>query len=261
MNCPACFREIKATEFIEGHAYCSCGKSIHLKPTDRRGEHVNVILPLVVLTLTVLASAIHIVNWNEHSVAIIPLKLKQMTGMANTEDLQSIASICQNRNKANCESLALEQAFKKDSQLNSLLVRVGEIKMKQKDYREALRVYTTYFKEKGQSLEARHQMALALTKTGQLKQAKKQYRYLVKAHSHTPNFKVARDYVGLLMETKKYARARKVILKHRRVSPEASLFLEKQWKFINKKIRARKMRKTPKRAELRGLRRVASDTL
>lgn len=189
---------------------------------------------VVGFTFVFLAGLIHILNWDKYSIEIIPLKGKQILGLASAADLQKVAEICEIRRKFPCQQAALWQSFQKDPAQKEILVKLGSLQMKSEDYTAALRTYTEYFKANGKSIEARYEFARALAETGNLKEAKKHFQYVLSVSRDpvtTPE--MARTYVKILMKHKDYVTARQVIHTTRRSNRSAAYFLEKELKLIN----------------------------
>jgi tetratricopeptide (TPR) repeat protein len=189
---------------------------------------------LVGFTLVFVGGLLHILNWDKFAFEIIPIKTKQIVGMASVQDLQKIAEICEVRRKYPCQQTALWQAFQKDPSQKEILVKLGELQMDTEDYTAALRTYTAYFKANGKDIGARFEYARALSETGKPKEAKKQFQYVLSVSRdpiQTPE--MARVYVKFLIKTKDYATAKHVIVSTRRGNRSAAYFLEKELKAIN----------------------------
>lgn len=237
LSCPVCLRHIETDRILGNKAYCSCGHICYVSTSAARAEKSKGSLSIVLFAAILLATAIHIVNWDTYFFSIIPLKVKQLAGVASVNELKQIAQICQKRKKPNCEIQALNQAYARGgaSELR-LLLRVGQIHMEAKDYKSASQTYKLYFEHGGIDLDARYNFAVALGGIGSIEAAKKQFQHVLGTKSRIPKFHVARSYVDLLIKNKDLVTAKYVIEQYRRASANSGLFLEKELKFINAQI-------------------------
>lgn len=189
---------------------------------------------LVGFTLVFAGGLFHILNWDKFSLEVIPLKAKQIVGVASAQDLKKVAEICEIRRKFSCQQSALWQAYQRDPRETDLLVKLGQLQMDSRDYTGALRTYTTYFKANGKDIGARYGYARALAEVGHAQEAKRQFQYVMSVSRDpvlTPE--IARSYVKFLMKNKDYVTAKQVIVMTRRNNRSAAYFLEKELKVIN----------------------------
>ncbi len=189
---------------------------------------------LVGFTLVFVGGLLHILNWDKYSLEILPVKTKQIIGMASVEDLKKIADICEVRRKFPCQQTALWQMFQRDPKQKEILVELGKLQMDSDDFNGALRTYSAYFTSNGKSIDARYEYARALAETGKPKEAKKHFQYVLSVNRDpisTPE--MARTYVKFLIKNKDYVTAKNVIVTTRRTNRSAAYFLEKELKVIN----------------------------
>lgn len=236
LNCPVCLNDIQADRVMNGVAYCSCGHVLNLSRRPVNSE-TNRVLPVILFSLFLIAVVTHAINWDTYFFTIIPLKMKQLAGIAKVEELKEIADICKKRKKSNCEVSALEEAFSLDKKELAGLLRAGEIYMQLKKFHAATQTYGLYFKHGGKSDSSRYAYAKALGEIGQFGEAKKQFHYILKTDRSNPQFQVARSYVELLMKNNDYAAAKSIIEEYRQAGPNSALFLEKEWKAIHQKLK------------------------
>src|SRR5258708_6303207 len=94
--CPRCKLDISAERRRLMPVVCDhCGFS---SPAKKNGvtneiEKRTVVVYSMFLALF-LASFIQLTNWDNHSLDIIPLKVKETLGMVNASDMNQIAQIC-----------------------------------------------------------------------------------------------------------------------------------------------------------------------
>ena len=237
ITCPSCFTDIPQDRVFDQMTVCECGEVIHLDGSKAAEGSSRTVIILVVMTLFILAGFIHAVNWDKHSMAIIPLKTKQLLGMASLEEQKEIARICALRKKYFCQEEALISASKLDKKDRKLLLEVGQLQMNREAYPQAVRTYSSYFTAKGRDKEARLNLAVALEQTGQAKEAQRHLKYLVYSNKRELQAAAARTYVNLLMKSGNLKEAHKVIRFCRGIGNNASLFMEKEYKEVRKRLR------------------------
>jgi tetratricopeptide (TPR) repeat protein len=224
---------IPADRILAGTAYCSCGCSIAFH--ERRRDRVSS-YPLVIFSIVLVAVILHVLNWDTYSLHVLPLKLKQLTGMAREPELIQLADICRERQKTQCEIHALGQAYQLNNKNIPLLLRKANLHFKLKDHQAVVHSLSAYYKKGGKDFSSRHTFAVALGEVGQVVEAQKQFRYILKNDNKKPQFQVAKSYVDMLMKQRDYTTAKTVIEDYRRSAPQAGLFLEKELKFINRSL-------------------------
>jgi tetratricopeptide (TPR) repeat protein len=233
ITCPACHQIIPADRLLAGTAYCSCGCSIAFH--ERRRDRVSS-FPLVVFSVILVSVILHVLNWDTYALQVLPLKLKQLTGMAREAELVELANICQARQKPQCEIQALGQAYQLNNKNIPLLLRKANLHHKLNEHQAVVLTLSTYYKKGGKDFSSRHNYAIALGEVGQTVEAQKQFRYILRLDNKKPQFQVARSYVDMLMKQRDYTTAKTVIEDYRRSAPQAGLFLEKELKYINQSL-------------------------
>ena len=223
-NCPFCY---------QSNFDCHCGHNEMPSRDNSKGQSY----PIVIISVVIIAALLHLANWSQHFGSIIPLKAKELSGMASSQELIEIAKICQDRKKWNCEINAIEAAYKLDPETREHLARAAEVLVNKKQYFHAVKVLGQYFNAGGKDSMSRHRYAISLAQTGQTNDAKKQYAYLIKTDNKDPNFQLAREYVGLLIKNQDYKVAKVVIEKYRTRARTAMLFMDSELKTAQAHIR------------------------
>ncbi len=217
-NCTFCFKSIKN---------CSCGLDHNNKQDDMaKSQSIKIIF----FSIFIIALMFHLANWNNHFFTIIRPKVKELIGIAKAEDYIKIATICKERKKAKCELKSIEKAFQLNPIYKEYLSRAGEIYFKQNNHLAVVRVLADYFKTGGADRNARQNFAYSLNAIGKYKDAKTQYSYLIKTDKSDPDFKLAREYVQLLLKNKEYRPAKDVIENYRNRTATAQLFMDQELK-------------------------------
>lgn len=233
--CPVCSNKVHKEQFVGSVAHCSCGAAIAMD-SNLVSKRDKASMSLIFMTILIIASVMHVVNWDTYALQIVPLKLKQLIGAASAHDLASIGEICDQRQKSNCVVDSYTNAYTIDTKHIQGLVRVGELQVQAKEYRQGVITYTNYFKSGGKDLEARYNYARALAEIGDFKSSKKQFSFLLSAKGGPSKFTIARSYVEYLIRFKEYTLAKEIIEKHRKSDEGAGLFLEKELTLVNQKL-------------------------
>lgn len=236
ISCPSCFKSIPATQSYEGVYICECGQRVASRnPNDKAASKSS--FWLVVLGIFVLAGFLHAANWDNHFFEIIPLKTKQLLGVASLNELEKIAAICEDRKKNFCQEQALSEAFAIDNKKRDRLIKIAELQISRSGYEDSTNTLSKYFKAGGKDRLARYNLAVSLAKTGKTTEAKKQLHYLVFSTKGSLDAQAARTYVSLLMESGDYQTAQKVVRHCRGLGNNTAMFLETEWKEIQKKLK------------------------
>jgi hypothetical protein len=235
VTCPTCFKSIPAVQSYEGTYVCSCGAKVRTKESSAETAASGRIW-IVLLGLLIIVGFIHASNWDNYSVEIIPLKTKQILKLATPIELRQIADICEDRKKFFCQETALIEASLQEPKDRDLLLQIAALQMTREAFAPAQVTLGQYFKLGGKDRLARYQLGLALWKLGQIKDAKKHLHYLVFSSKKSLDAQAARTYVSLLMSEKDFASAQKVIKHCRSLGNNTAMFLEREWKEIQKEL-------------------------
>ncbi len=236
-QCPRCGEEITGERVLAGTIVCECGwtKSTKSDATNRRNMDKTCAYIVLIGGLLV-AGFLQAVNWDQHFFTIIPLKAKQVVGTANIEDLEKIAEICADRKKHECVERAYIQIARKDPKNLANLSRLGQLQYKRERFTQAVDTLTLYFSQHGDELEAAYTYAQALTKLKKWDQADRYFNFALKQKQTVLQVTVVRNYVQMLVEANRLRQARDVILKYRKLSTNANMFMNKDLAEINSKL-------------------------
>ncbi len=215
---------------------CTCGQVIHTETSQNKTVRM---LPvnsfLVLFAFLVVGAFIHAVNWDAYFFEIIPLKGKQILGMADAKDLGRINVICRERKKLFCQEQALSSYLALQPKDAAASRELASLQMGRDAFGEAVQTLQKHVSYHKKDRLARFQLAESLTKLGRTREAKEQLHYLVFSSKRKLDPAPARLYVSLLLHEKNFKAARRVIQHCRRMGPNASLFLEKEWRMIQHK--------------------------
>ncbi len=235
-NCPTCQQPIDTDRIIQNKAYCSCGQVVNFASAHDGTTDFILVKRLFILVMAGILVTAHMITWGSHSFKIIPLKIKSMLGVASINDLQSIATICDEQKRWTCEIQALSDLFRKSPNDLAYLANLAQVQSEHGQAEAARTNYSNYFRLGGRDETVRLQYANLLASLGDSVDARKQYSYLVTHRQEKPQFEIAREYVHFLMKNHDYPTAKNIIRKYRRSSPTAALFLNSEWVQINDQI-------------------------
>src|SRR5512135_756842 len=97
-TCPRCGAEIDHERFMASGVVCRCGWSHSTQSAAAQKRSANrIMVRMILAAVFIIGTFIQVVNWNSHFISIIPLKVKQLIGVASVPDLERIATICYER--------------------------------------------------------------------------------------------------------------------------------------------------------------------
>lgn len=236
-NCPQCGTEVSQERVLGSSIVCECGwtKSLRSDAANRRNMD-KTCAAIVLIGGLLIASFLQAVNWDRHFFAIIPLKVKQITGSASSTDLEAIAAICNERKKFECSERAYVQIARKHPSNLANLNRLGQLQLQRERYAQAVDTLTLYFSQKGSELDASYTYAQALTKLKKYDQADRYFRFTLDQRQSVLQVSVVRAYVQMLIEAKRLTQAREIILTYRKKSQTAEMFMNKELAEIRLKL-------------------------
>jgi hypothetical protein len=238
-HCPACGSELSTEKLCGQMIVCDCGWTHSYKSalTEKKGVD-RVVLTMVFMCTLFVASFIHAVNWDTHFFTIIPLKLKQFTGMAQTEDLQKIVEICSLRSKHDCVEDAYRQMYVLEPAKIDVLAELAHIQLMRSRMPQVADTLDAYFAKGGKSPDAAYDYARALAAVGRFDQSVKYFKYVLNSKPKVFQVSVARSYVQTLIQNKKLAQAKKAIEHYRQRSVSSAFFMDKEYKDLLQKLGA-----------------------
>jgi len=190
----------------------------------------------VALTAIALMGFVHIMNWNEYSFSVIPLKLASAAGYADKDDNRELSKICLARKKYDCQEHALNQLSFLEPKNKSVFEELARVQKKLK----SPNIFMTHLRymnfKKDLNTETLHIFAIALEKNNKWDESFKLYTRILKDKNYKHRTTATRDYVRLLVSEKKFLQARRTIIKFRRKNKGANYFLKKELKNINRSL-------------------------
>lgn len=193
---------------------------------------------IYVTGFAILAIALHVIQWNQYAFEIVPLKLKEIAGVASSDELYRESQICGKLRKTECQKNLLVKSYSLNPQNEKVAIELGQLLMRSKNYLDAIKVYSTYLRQKGTNLEARLYYAIALSELNNFKEAKKHFQHVVRVNT---DFLVQADYVRTyvhyLIRNRDYVAAKAIIFETRNKQKNAAYFLEKEMTEIDSRLK------------------------
>ena len=234
-TCSACQKNIPIERCFGNTAICQCGwtKNISQEKKYKINSTPGILIAVAVF---ISLSFIHIVNWNNHAVAIIPLKISQITGSANIHKLEQISAICTERKKWDCVIDANKSIYEKDSKQIEILQKLGRLYAQTNNDETSVTTYQEYFNQGGFNIDAHYEYAKALGRTGKVKESMVEYQTVLDSQPNTLQTTVTKSYVSMLIDNKMWRQAKEAITEYRKKSRSGEFFMESELKKINKLI-------------------------
>ncbi|MCB0386757.1 MAG: tetratricopeptide repeat protein [Bdellovibrionales bacterium] len=233
-HCPACHRPIPQDRIFGTVIVCECGwtASSYAKAAERRVTD-RISAMIIVFAMVLIGAFIHAINWDTYFFAVIPLKAKEMTGTANTQDLFKIVEICKARHKHSCVKDSYKQIYRLNKDIN-ILAKLGELQQATGDVQAAVHTFKEYVKLGGKDAEPTYRYAQVLAGMGQVDEAIRFYRQVLDQKPDTLQITVTRSYVSMLIENKRYEHALEVIQYYRKKADNTGYFMEKELQALNR---------------------------
>lgn len=237
-HCPRCGTEINHEHMIGSSIICRCGWTATSKKSfQRKWKQVDRTITSMIVATGILAAAfIHVINWDTHSLAIVPLKMKEWTNTASTQELDRVGEICLERKKYDCtQSAWMSFARLKPNDTNNL-ARLGKLLNQQGLHKEAVAVFSDYVAAKGNQVESLYLYGQSLTTLKKYDEADPIFAQALKQKPDMFQITVTRGYIKMLMDAKRFKDAKNAIMRYRKVGATASLFMDKELTQIRQAI-------------------------
>lgn len=235
-GCPRCAQPIAPERLTADVIVCNhCGFSPDDRVVEKQQKHEKqFVTGLIVASLLIVASYIHVVEWDQHFFTIIPLKMRQMIGSASGEDLRKIVQICEVRLRHACVQQALAELARKEPTNADVMYDLGEIQRKTGQDASAVASYREHFTRGGNRPEAAYQLARIMEFNGKYQEAQDYYSRALMAKPETLQVTVVQNYVDMLIKLGKKDEAKSIIEDVRtKQGPTANYFMAKEYDSIS----------------------------
>lgn len=237
-TCPRCSQALAEDRVSADVVVCNhCGFSPETRAIEKQQQYEKqYVKALVVAAFFIVASYIHVVEWDQYFFSIIPLKMRQIVGSASSEDLRRIVQICEVRLKHTCVERALAELSNKEPSNSDVMYELGEIQRKTGQPAAAVASYRAHFARGGNSAEAAYQLARIMEFNGQYSDAQEFYARALMARPEVVQVTVVQAYVDMLLKLGKKAEAKGIIDDVRKKKgPEARQFMAKEYDSITQR--------------------------
>ena len=233
-SCPVCQSEISQDRIEQNLAICgACGWSDNKSVKDLEQKTAKRFIFLaVMISIFLIGSFIQAINWNSYFIEIIPIKAKQMAGIATPVELNRIADICIDRQKPQCVEQAYSDILRRDPTNLEVIAKYAKILVNNQKLRLASDSFARYFQEGGKDLDAAFEYAKVLGSLGDINESKRYFDYVIDAKPEIMQVTVTQRLVDMLYNAGRYKEAQQAIIKFRKRGANAIYFMEAKLKKI-----------------------------
>lgn len=239
--CPRCHSNIAANSVQQRLMICpACGHSTHPAQKQDEKQIDKTFLNLsIAISIFLVAGFIHLMNWDRHASAIVPLKAKQYLGTASLYDYSQIITICKERGKPDCVLGAYKAAVTAYPQNLKALGLYGHTLTLLKKDALAARILSRYFAQGGQDPHRAFDLAKVLKRNNKTREAEKYFKLALKSKPNVVQISVIQAYVDMLIKTRRLRVAANLIERTRKTGAHATMFMEGELRAIRQQMRQR----------------------
>ena len=95
---------------------------------------------IIGVSVFMILSFIHVLNWDRHSFAVIPLKMKYALGLSGSSDYRELAQICTERMKYSCTEAALSDLAETSTNIQDF-IQLGDLRRQMGMHQAAVLAY------------------------------------------------------------------------------------------------------------------------
>jgi len=192
------------------------------------------------LSVVMVIAFVHAVNWDGFFFEVIPLKAKQIVGMASAQDYGRLAEMCKVRKDSECVENMLISKVQSDSKDIEILTELGQVQFQRNKMKESAQTLKRYFDNGGLNMDASYTYARALGQIGMVDESAQFYQRVLDAKPDTLQISVTQNFVRMLMDAGRADQAKKVIESIRVKGSNAEMFMETEFQQITKNTIAKK---------------------
>jgi tetratricopeptide (TPR) repeat protein len=237
--CPRCHLNINPQRLAQMPAVCDCCG--HVLSSSESSEQVDLEKSLlksaIGSSIFLLLFLAYIGSWGSYSLEIIPLKIGHWTGRNSAADMERLAQIGLDLKKLDMVEQEYSLLAKNVDPKN--YARLGKFQLSRMEYKEAAEAYRQYFQLGNRDYDARYNYARALSESGRIDDAAKNFEYLLKARPGVRQVTVVQRYVSMLVKAQRFDQAQRVIEHVRKQDPAASRFMDTEYKVIAERKNSR----------------------
>jgi tetratricopeptide (TPR) repeat protein len=170
---------------------------------------------------------VHLINWGNSSLEVIPLKIKDVAGIASAENYSELADICMARGRYEC----VADSYYRISKLNPSDVDVnlilGDLERRLGNHSKALRAYDEYIRLDGpDAVRVNYGRGQSLAAVGEIDSAFLAFDKAILSKPDVIQTTVTEAYLELLIKNERYKKAKTVIAEARTRARKSNLFAQ-----------------------------------
>ncbi len=231
--CPQCKLEVPESRTLPTLICPHCGftNSKSFQKAQKEVSQRFIKLSVGLSTFMVIAF-MHAVTWDQFFFEVIPLKAKQIVGMANATDYGRLAEMCKTRKDSECVEHMLTNKVQAEPQNIENLAELGQVQFLRNNFKGSAATLKKYFAEGGLSLDASYTYARALGQIGQVDESSEAYKKVLASKPDMLQISVTQNYVRMLMDAGRAEQAKLVIESIRVKGSNAAMFMESEMQQI-----------------------------
>lgn len=206
----------------------------------KKGEFKSV-LAMIGIAVLMVVTFLHTVTWNTHALSVVVIKVKAITGIADSDDYKKMASICFDRKKYSCAEDSLISALKLNDKDTDSWGHLGELQHRLGKFELAAKALETYQAQGGKDIDSIYTLAKSYMELKQSEKALDTLTALLRTKPDTLQVTVTRSYVEALMQANKWKQAKKVIEKTRGTSASYNMFMNGEYRLVMSKVGQRNL--------------------
>jgi tetratricopeptide (TPR) repeat protein len=222
-TCKRCQFEMGEASYVGDTLICEhCGHS-HSEDEEKlyKNSQKQFFIILGGLGVFLIFAFMHVINWDRHSLSIVPLQIKYSLGMSSQVDLRSLAQICTDRMKYSCTESALTELVEQGGKAEDYL-HLGDLRRRIELFDESLLAYEDALqktdKTSAETADIHFGMARSYEALGQHDKAANNYERAILAKPEVTQITVLEAYVQLLIKTGHMDKAELVVKEARKRS-------------------------------------------
>ena len=190
---------------------------------------------MVAVAVLLVATFIHIIQWDHYAGEILIIRGKQMTGTATIVDYERQVVICQERLNHECVARTYGQLYRLRPTELKYLAGLGKILALLGRDANASHFLKLYIEAGGRDHGMIYEYARVNATLGHVDEAAKYFDMALSIKPEVLQIQVVRAYVSMLMGHGRYSQAQALIYRIRRSGESAAYFLDEELKEIRRK--------------------------
>lgn len=233
-SCPRCQNDIGNDRLNESVVICPhCGWSDNKSYKKAQGKvDRRFIVYSMTISLLLSLAFIHLVTWDKHSVAVIPLQAKIYALGATATDYRDYAEICWDRGHPECVETSYRRIIETNPNDLEAWAKLGQILRLGKKDIPALNAYKQYFERGGVNPAIGYEYAQVLSRNNQLDEAIRYFQFALNSKPEMLQVTISQEFVRMLKNSGRLEEAKKVIEDIRTRGKNTAHFMETELKQI-----------------------------